>query len=70
MLNTKNIILIYTTYIKLKLLNHLKECNYNGPMTMELVYRNDYLNMDVEDFYKKGLSVGKKLEEMYYGNNL
>ena len=53
-----------------QLLKNLKECNYKGPMTMELVYRNDYLKMDVIDFYKKGLNIGKQLEEMYYGNNL
>ncbi len=53
-----------------QLLKHLKSCNYNGLITMELVYRNDYLKLNVVDFYKKGLSVGKQLEEMYNGNNL
>ena len=52
------------------LLNNLKKCNYNSYITMELVYRNEYLNMNVVDFYKKGLEVGIKLKEMYYGNNL
>ena len=32
----------------------LKECNYNGFITMELCYRYDYLNMSLDDFYKVG----------------
>lgn len=43
----------------------LKECNYNGPITMELCYRYDYLNMSLDSFYKKGYEVGKKLQEMF-----
>ena len=52
------------------LFNKFRICNYNSYITMELVYRNDYLEMDVTEFYKKGLKVGKQLEEMYYGNHL
>ena len=46
-------------------INKLKNCNYNGPITMELCYRYDYLNMSLDCFYKKGYEVGKKLQEMF-----
>jgi len=46
-------------------INKLKDCNYNGPITMELCYRYDYLNMSLDSFYKKGYEVGKKLQEMF-----
>ena len=48
-----------------KLINDLKESNYSGPITLELCYRYQYLNMSVDDFYKKGYEVAKKLEEMF-----
>ena len=48
-----------------KLVENLKENNYNGPITMELCYRYEYLNMSIENFYKKGYEVGKKLEVMF-----
>lgn len=44
---------------------NLKDSNYNGPITMELCYRYDYLEMGIEKFYKKGYEVGKKLQEMF-----
>ena len=43
----------------------LKECNYNGPVTMELCYRYDYLNIPLEEFYKKGYKIGEKLQKMF-----
>ncbi len=46
-------------------INKLKECNYNGPITMELCYRHDYFNMSLDSFYKKSYEVGKKLQEMF-----
>lgn len=46
-------------------INKLKDCNYNGPITMELCYRYDYLNMSLDSFYKKGYEIGKKLQEMF-----
>ena len=46
-------------------INKLKECNYNGPITMELCYKYDYLNMPLDSFYKKGYEVGIKLQEMF-----
>ncbi len=48
-----------------KVIKNLKESNYNGPITMELCYRNDYLKMGIENFYKKGYEVGEKLKEMF-----
>ncbi len=46
-------------------IRNLKKCNYSGPITMELCYRYDYLNMSIDDFYKKGYEIGKKLKEMF-----
>lgn len=44
-------------------LKHLNACNYNGPITMELWYRNNYFNMSIEDFYKQGYEIGKILRD-------
>lgn len=46
-------------------LNGLHEANYNEYMTLELCYRNDYLNMDIQDFYNKGYEVALKLKNKY-----
>ena len=48
-----------------KVIKNLKESNYNGPITLELCYRYEYLKMGIENFYKKGYEVGKKLKEMF-----
>ena len=32
---------------------------------MELCYRYEYLEMGIENFYKKGYEVGNKLKEMF-----
>ena len=48
-----------------KLIKELKDNNYNGPITMELCYRYDYLNMGLDAFYKKGYEVGEKLQSMF-----
>lgn len=39
----------------------LKESNYNGPITLELCYRYDYLNMTLDEFYRIGKDRGNKL---------
>ena len=39
----------------------LKECNYDGPITLELCYRYDYLNISLDEFYKIGYERGEKL---------
>ena len=46
-------------------IKNLKECNYDGPVTLELCYRNEYLDMSIEDFYRKGYEVGEKLKEIF-----
>ena len=46
------------------LIGKLKECNYNGPITMELVYQNDYVGEDLVEFYKRGYKTGEKLVKM------
>jgi len=39
----------------------LKDCNYNGPITLELCYRRDYLNLTLDEFYTKGYEIGEIL---------
>lgn len=48
-----------------KIIKELKRCNYNGPITMELCYRYEYLEMGIENFYKKGYEIGEKIKEMF-----
>lgn len=42
----------------------LKECNYNGPITLEICYRYDYLNMTLDEFYRIGKDRGNRLMEI------
>lgn len=46
-------------------ISKLRESNYNGPVTLELAYRYNYLDISLDEFYKKGYSVGKKLQEIF-----
>ena len=46
-------------------LTKLKVNNYNGPITLEICYRYDYLNQSVEDFYKDAYERGRKLENIF-----
>ena len=46
-------------------LTKLKENNYTGPITLELCYREQYLNQSIDEFYKEGYNRGIKLEEIY-----
>lgn len=48
-------------------IKNLKNANYQGPITLELCYRNQYLEIDVEEFYKKGYEIGNKLAKMFEG---
>lgn len=48
----------------------LKECNYHGPITLELCYRYEYLKMGIEEFYQKGYAVGEKLRSMFESNDI
>ncbi len=45
-------------------MNKLKECNYTGPITLELWYRNDYLNMTLDNFYRTGYERGIRLSKI------
>lgn len=51
-------------------MNKLKECNYNGPITMELCYRYHYLNMPLDDFYKMGYERGMELLKIVSEDNI
>lgn len=51
-------------------MNKLEKANYNGPITLELCYRYDYLNLELNDFYRKGYERGIKLAEMLGGKNI
>ena len=48
-----------------KIITELKHCHYHGPITLELCYQNEYLEMSVNDFHKKGYETGEKLSEMF-----
>lgn len=47
------------------IIEKLKQTNYSGPVTLEFCYRYDYLNISIDEFYKKGLEIGNKLAEMF-----
>ena len=46
-------------------ISKLKENNYNGPVTLELIYWNRYTSILPIEFYKKGYEVGLKLQSMF-----
>ena len=46
------------------MIKKLKECNYNGPITLEICYRYDYLNMTLDEFYRIGKDRGNRLMEI------
>ncbi|MFQ9298092.1 MAG: sugar phosphate isomerase/epimerase family protein [Clostridia bacterium] len=48
-----------------KLIKKLRDCNYEGPITLEPCYRYDYLNLTLDEFYKKAYEVGKKISNMF-----
>lgn len=43
----------------------LKENNYQGPVTLELCYRDIYFYLTPLEFYKKGYQIGEKLRDMF-----
>lgn len=51
-----------------EVIKKLKESNYNGPITLEVCYREEYLNMNAEDFYKKAYELGNKLLQIFEGD--
>ena len=48
-----------------KLIKKLRDCNYEGPITLKPCYRYDYLNLTLDEFYKKAYEVGKKISNMF-----
>lgn len=49
----------------LNIINKLKECDYTGPIALEIVYSNNYLNQDINSFYKEGYSRAKRIEKLF-----
>lgn len=43
----------------------LIESNYTGPVTLEIRYHRDYINMPIEEFYKKGYEISLRLKSMF-----
>lgn len=43
----------------------LTDCNYDGPITLELCYRNDYLNDNVNNFYKEGYKRAEDVKALF-----
>ena len=43
----------------------LKENNYNGPITLELCYKNEYTKMSIEEFYKEAYRRGERLAKIW-----
>ena len=39
----------------------LKECNYEGPITLEICYGYNYSNIALDEFYKIGKDRGDRL---------
>lgn len=48
-----------------KVIKKLRDCNYEGPITLEPCYRYDYLNLTLDEFYKKAYELGKKISNMF-----
>lgn len=48
-----------------KVIQNLNNCNYKGPVTLELCYRYQYLENSLDDFYKKGYEIGIELEKKF-----
>lgn len=47
------------------IINNLKDNGYQGPVTLELCYRYDYLKDGINNFYKKGYEAAYKLQELF-----
>ena len=47
------------------IINNLKDNGYQGPVTLELCYRYDYLKDGINNFYKKGYEAACKLQELF-----
>lgn len=47
-----------------EVMNKILEYGYNGPITLELSYRNNYLNQTIQEFYKEGYKRGERLAQI------
>lgn len=43
----------------------LVECNYNGPITLESCYKNTYLEMSIDEFYKKAYERAIRISQIF-----
>lgn len=46
---------------------NLKRARYRGPVTLEVIYRYDYLNLGLDEFYKNAYERGQKIAK-YFGD--
>lgn len=46
-------------------LKQLKDNGYNGPITLEIVYHKDYVNMPLDTFYQEGYKRGEWLRDIF-----
>lgn len=47
------------------IIDNLEKANYNGPITLEVCYVEDYLELTPLEFYKKGHQTGEILTKMF-----
>jgi sugar phosphate isomerase/epimerase len=47
------------------LIGKLKECNYNGPITLEVGYEHNCINISPIEFYKKVLELAKEIAQKF-----
>ena len=48
-----------------KTIKKLKDSNYNGPITLEIHYHRDYINMPLDEFYSKGYEIALRIKDMF-----
>lgn len=48
-----------------EVIKNLKEANYTGPITLESIYRNQYLKININEFYKKCYKAAQELSKMW-----
>lgn len=48
-----------------QVMTNLARCNYNGPITVELIFYTSYYPEGVDSFFEKGYEKAKELERLY-----
>ena len=48
-----------------KTIKKIKDCNYTGPVTLEIHYRNIYTNITINKYYKKGYEIALKIKKIF-----